>query len=584
MREVKFYGLPRGIQDRFIACAKGAGEPRALLQARAPRALRMLAWPAAGAAFLLILAAVFALGFGRLHSPFARQSPLFVGFYAVLVAGAVLAAVQGRERGRQRSALPFPARTYLFPIGVIEASSPIVRTHHLGPGTRWEYAHGVFRIVFAEGAESHAFTFPLRDAARAGYVERGLLAARERMALADSTSDRRLLGALDPLIDIGAVNPFAPTTGHAELAPRGLATRAVLVPIAALALGVALWFVRNAASDAVMLSDANRQSTAQAYGAYLAAGGKSEAVRRVLLPRAELAEAVRHGGVDAIERFAAHHPGAAIQPEVDAALRDAMLRDLEAAKAPGTVAQLREFARAHPTPAVEEELRSAIHALYQKAFATYRNEAPKDPQVLALVERLFAVLERQGPTVELRFHRRASRTMAAADRSVKKSPFFMGTPSLPSQYFDERHARARERLVGATLKQRFLASFSPDILNLELAAPVLDSEPAGAPVRVPTIVIDHAAEVSGGSYLSTNPRGVFVGLGLLFDVAFHIPDDPKPHAFRLSAWRPPDIHTRRRDDGFESAVYEAMATTGYVQFAERYLATFFSRERARAQN
>jgi hypothetical protein len=157
----------------------------------------------------------------------------------------------------------------------------------------------------------------------------------------------------------------------------------------------------------------------------------------------------------------------------------------------------------------------------------------------------------------------------------------MGVVSVPSQYFDEAHARQREVNAAKTIVSRFATAFPPDILSIEVGQPVTEAEAAPPPSKVPTMFVEHSAEMSGASYLSQNPRGVFVGLGMLFEVAFKIPDDAKPQKYRLSAWRPPDTTVPKGDGSFESAVYEAMAGEGFAQFAQRYLSTFFPRAEAR---
>jgi hypothetical protein len=160
----------------------------------------------------------------------------------------------------------------------------------------------------------------------------------------------------------------------------------------------------------------------------------------------------------------------------------------------------------------------------------------------------------------------------------------MGNASVPSQYFDDARARAREAVAAKTIITRFAAAFPPDILALEAGPPVPETEGPLPSNKVPTMFVEHSAEMSGASYLSANPRGVFVGLGMLFEVTFRIPDENKPQRWRLSAWRPPDTTVPKGDSSFESAVYDAMATDGFAQFAQRYLSTFFAKSEAKGTN
>ena len=74
-----------------------------------------------------------------------------------------------------------------------------------------------------------------------------------------------------------------------------------------------------------------------------------------------------------------------------------------------------------------------------------------------------------------------------------------------------------------------------------------------------------------------------MGLGMVFDVTFRIPDDTKPLKFHWSIWRPPDTTVAPGDHGFEETVYETMAAEEYRQFGQKYLAMFFKGEPKAAQ-
>ncbi len=308
-------------------------------------------------------------------------------------------------------------------------------------------------------------------------------------------------------------------------------------------------------------------------------------MRDILLPRAELALATKDGTVEAIEQFIVSHQSLRIQGEVSAALRQAMLAELETVKKVGTVTALAEFGKRHSNNLIDAELRQAVHGVYQASMTRYKKESGlRDANVLAFVERLLAFAEKGGPRVEIRFRRKPTKSVENADNQIKKSPFFMGTASLPSQYFDDVHARPRTTSAAKTIAGRFAQAFPADIMALELGPAVLEAEGSAQPIRVPTMFIEHSVEMSGASYLSSNPRGVFVGLGMLFEVTFRIPDDAKPQKWRLSAWRPPDTTVPKGEGPFEGAVYEAMASEGFSQFAQRYLATFFARTEPKGTN
>ena len=110
-----------------------------------------------------------------------------------------------------------------------------------------------------------------------------------------------------------------------------------------------------------------------------------------------------------------------------------------------------------------------------------------------------------------------------------------------------------------------------------MGAAIADPDAPLPAVTVPTIFIEHSSQVSGPSYLSARPRGVFVGLALVFEVNFRLPDNSKPQTFKLPTWRNPDAKIEKGDGSLEAAVYESMTTSAFAQFTSKYLATFFTK-------
>ena len=572
--QVNFYQLPRAVQDRFIASLRGEGEPKPLLASSAEVPRVLFAWGGGGAVAVLALWLLLRVGMGDLEGSLALHPRPMLALYSALLAAIFVASLRIASSVHARRALPFRPGTYIFPCGVIDARTERLRLVYFSHEVEVRTQGARVALLFAKGEH---FSFP----APSGELEHALssvLSARDAMVAALAADDPKVLGRLDPTRDIGVANPFAPTASRKNQIPGWARLWWVIGLAVGVALSPALWFARNRASDNSMLARARGQNSVDAYQSYLARGGQNADVAKVLLPRAELAVAVKQGTLEAIEAYVAAHPGSGIPTEISAALRRAMLVELETIKRAGTITALTDFAKRHPNHLVDVELQQAIHAVYQLALARYRRESGvRDPAVLSFVERLLASAEQAGPAVLLRFHRKLTRSMEIADSQVKKSPFFMGVASGPSQYFDEAHARAREAAIAKTLVARFSSAFPPDVLSFELGPPVPSSDVALPPARRPTLFIEHSSEVSGASYLSANPRGVFVGLGLLFEVTFQVPDDGKPHRFRLSAWRPPNTTVPKGDHPFEEAVYEAMATEGFTQFAQKFLVTFFPR-------
>jgi hypothetical protein len=533
----------------------------------------MVAWLGIAAGSLVAILVLYQVGHGDLDSGLALHDTAFIAGYGLLLAGIFVAFFQVFSGLRARQALPFAAGIYLFPSGVIDARTYKLRVFPFTSTTPPIVSGQSLVLAFPEAS----FTFPVA----AGHLEQAKSVvedAETKVERARAAADQKTLGLLDPLIDVGVANPFAPKTRMVRTVPVwarygiviGIAAGAVLAP--------GVWWLRNRSSDEAMLSEANRQRSVAGYQAYMARGGRRDEVRDVFLPRVELRDAVKEGTVEAVEKYIAAHPNSGIQSEVTAALRQAMLIALDTVKKTGTVSALTEFSKKHPHKLIETELRQAIHAVYQSALAKYRKEAStKDAAVVAFVERLVAVAEKSGPKVEMRFRRKVTRTMEMADNQIKRSPFYQGVVSLPSQYFDEAHARSREATAGKAIAARFGASFPTDILSLELGAPIADPDAPLPAVTIPTIFIEHISQVSGPSYVSARPRGVFVGLALIFEATFRLPDDPKPLHFKLPTWRNPDAKIDKGDAPLEAAVYEAMVSTAFAQFTNKYLATFFNK-------
>jgi hypothetical protein len=573
MQEVDFYELSRAVQERFVGCVGGQGQPSPVLQAPAGKPRGLYAWLGVAVGSVVALLGLYQLGHGDLDSGLAIHGTPFIGGYAFLLAATLVAFLQVLSRLQARQALPFAAGIYLFPSGVVDARSHKLRMFAFS-GTPPPVVSGQNLVLtFPEAT----FSFPVA----AGHVEQAksvIEEAESRVERARAADDKKTLGLLDPLVDVGVANPFAPKTRMLRMVPTWAKFGIPIGIAVAAALAPGVWWLRNRSSDDGMLGEANRQRSVAGYQAYLARGGSRDEVRDVFLPRVELRDAVKQGTVEAVESYIAAHPNSGIQAEVTAALRQSMLVALENVKKAGTVSALNEFSKKHPNKLVDTEIRQAIHAVYQGALAKYRKEATgKDPAVLAFVERLLAVAEKSGPKVEMRFARKVTRTMEMADAQIKRSPFYMGVVSLPSQYFDEAHARSREETAGKTLAARFAASFPADIVSLEMGPPIGDPDAPLPAVTVPTIFIEHSSQVSGPSYLSARPRGVFVGLALVFEASFRLPDNGKPLNFKLPTWRNPDAKIEKGDGPLEAAVYEAMITGGFAQFTTKYLATFFTK-------
>ncbi len=579
MQLVDFYKLSRPVQERFIGSVNGGGLPSPILEVRGgPR--EPLGWVALSGGGLLALLVLYRIGLGDLDSAVAINPAAMIVAYALVLSTIAIGLLKALSVWKEVRELPYRPGIYVFPIGLIDA-----RRHqlHIYPIEELTSAEGPdpsqsFRIAFGPKAK---FEFPVRDRDRALEAAKLLSEARGRLTEADQARDSvrpKAMAALDPLH--GFASPLMPSTPITRHVPFWALRAPIVAGIVGIVLGLGVWSMRNVGSDDRMFATAKTAGDAQAYRAYLARGSRhKDEVGKVLLPRAELREAEKAATVEAIEKYIKEHPGSKIQGEAVASLRVAMLAELEKAKAPGTLGALQEFAKQHPDSHLEPELKAATDAVYKTARDSYMKTAPeKDPLVPALIDRLLALAQKtKNPVVQVRFRRKISKSMDKGDSMVGKSKFFAGVASLPSRYFDEKHARAREADLGKTITDRFQEAFPKEILSFELGDPVGGDQDEPLPVAtMPTLFIEHTTEWSGGAATTERPRGVYVGVGVIFEASFRLPEDPKPaYRFKLAGWRGPDTSLAKDEDRPEEKIYQAAAKDDFDQFAKKFLASFF---------
>jgi hypothetical protein len=574
MERLDFYKLARPVQERFIGSLNGTGLPAPILDWRtAPAEPRL--WLAMGVGGTLAIAALARIGFGSLASGMAIQSPVLAAIYVGLGGVAVFGYLRAMKIRGEIRALPFKPGVYVFPVGLIDARRQWLRVYkidELQNVTGPDPSHA-FRVVFG----GTTYTFTARDAAHASNAEAALGSARDVVRQADTARDTirpKALAALDPLH--GVANPLVSSQPITRTPPAWAKFDWMFALVLGVIAGLSVFALRNAKSDDAMYTAALTAADAPSFRAYLDhASRHREEISNVLLPRVELLDAEKAGTVDAIERYIHDHPTTGIPNEVAAALRKAMLAELEKAKQAGTLAALDDFAKRHPDAHLDSDLRTARHAVYQAALERYKASAPVKGDAVAFVERLLAYAEKKGPAVEVRFHRQQPKSIDKADGQVAKNRFFNGVVSLPSRYFDVAHARPRETTLGTAIQSRFAEAFPPEILAFTVGAPIDDPEAALPAATVPTLFVEHAADWTGGQATSSSPRGVFIGLGFNFHASFTLPDDPKPRAYKTTIYKIPNPADGKGDDKPEEKIYDAMADDTYVQFGKRFLATFF---------
>jgi hypothetical protein len=465
-----------------------------------------------------------------------------------------------RAAGRD---LPFQRGIYLFPSGVYDAREATLRVFR-HPDLKVGESDGLTVQIQASGRE---FTFDFPDAATAAQA-RSVLVEGGRHLEAGGPDSRREQARLDPLIDSGFSSPFSPQVRLVRSDPFWSRFALVVAVGAGAALGPAIWKTRNILSERSLYAHAVAANDIPGYRAYLASGGSRPEVSSVLLPRAELEVAVRAGTVEALEKYADAHPASAIQAEVDAALRAAVGAEFTRAKDAGTVSALDALARQRKTyefvlPAIE----AARTALFRDALKRFN--VGKTPEVASFFERLVGFLKEHGPEVSVRIVRRTPESTAAADAQVKQSAYYMGKQSIPSQYFVGDYAEAREKALLERILPPLAAPFSSEMLVFRPIA--VHTEPGDPPeLAVPVLTIESVPEMSGG-YMSSKPRGVFVGLGMLFKARFSIPGDTKPLDYKFSVWRTPNPQILKNDGATVADVYEKMAGDAIERFGKGFL-------------
>jgi hypothetical protein len=575
-KKVDFYGLPRSVQERFAAATRRSAPPAPLLYARAPRTA---AWAslAASACCTAVAALVLRIGSGDLASPLALHGWKMLAVDVLLFSGAAYGVMHALGILRALDALPWRPGTYLFPGCVVEAQGPVLNVWAVGEaeavepiaepaGLALRMPDGTRVVVPATNVEQ-------RDRANAA-----LGSLRDQLTRAIAEEDMHVLAELDPLHDSAFSSPIGPT----EKMKRKLLVAAKFDWAIAVAVGVvvglALGETRNVASDNAMFATVGTAASPANYRLYLEHGSRyADQVRDTLLPRAELRDAEAQGTVEAMQAFAKNHPSSKIQSEVDAAMKRALLAQLQKAIKAGSVTALAEFATKYPDHAVDAEVKAARHALYVQAFESWKKDAKVDPPTVAFMGRLVAWVEANGPATEVRFRLKPSQTMDDADSAVKKNARYPGADALPSKYMTPEAFRPREEKAAQALAQRFAAAFPPDLLLLRPGAP-LDAD-APVPASPPTLVVDYTTDYSRGATASAKPPTVFAGIIFVFDAAFVLPPGA-PLKASLHSWRGPELWRIKgaadmeRTD-FQQKVYDAMIDGAFEQLGKKLADVFF---------
>jgi hypothetical protein len=574
MQVVDFFNLERSLQDRFVEAASGSVPPTPIAFRPARPRPAVLAWW--GVCILAAVAAcgVLALGFGSLASPLAILGTTWAIVLALLVALSVFGALRALSLDHERDSLPYRAGAYVFPIGVVDAQTAVVRVYRFPELSDVSRREKRVSLVFEGGVR---FDFETADPTLAEQLMALVEQNRGRVSGPSGPPSSRELAALDPLADTGFKSPFTPTEPRRKSSPSWLRFGWLEALVAGALLGPLAWKGRNFVSEERLYMAARSVGTTAAYRDYLARGGVRPDVTQVLLPHAELQEAIAKGSVPALEEFMARGKHEKIDAEVQAALKKALQSALNDVAAQGSLTALQAFERDQQHhDLVQAELELKKKELFQKASRSFAAAAqPSTPGLVGVFGRLLFYAQKHGPEVEIAFRRRSSESSKDAETQLSKSAYFMGPEFLPSRYFRPEDWEKREEDTGRELEARLNREFAPDILHFKLV-PALEDDGTEAPkVSRPTLVITHRDELNG-AFMSKKPRGAFAGLGFTVRSVLLIPgDDQPPLTFKFSAWLKPDLNKWEQPGTTPKDIYDGIARDGLSKYSKKQLAYLF---------
>ncbi len=560
-----FFELPRPIQDRLLASLSGTGAPRILLfnPASSVIGLGAIALFVASASVVTGLAVT---GYGSLTSSLAIQAPLFTSVYGVFggLAAVALAAYAWANGAQGR--YPYRFGTYLFPVGVVVISGPSLSVYRLEKLSAVEVpGAGKIRLRFGDTA----FTFVLPTSVSVDQMKKSLDEYRRRWEVAFEAKDRRALATLDPIRDSGFSNPLSSNKSMSR--PRDQRIwRYGLALLVGAGIGVLVFMARNKLGERALFQQATSLDGITAYENYLARGGSRGEVTDILLPRARLKEII--GDTTRLEQFRNENPDSKIRQEIDLAYREALLADLQKVRQNGTLAALAQFEKSHADhEIIKNELRVARREVFDKAYAGFLERFSVEPDIAKLFRAMVTFAEQNGPQVEVRFRRKEPVSAKSADNAIRRSAYYAGTASLPSQYFEGEYAAAREKETGEALVEGLQAAFPAEVLAFAQGESTPAEEDKIPEVDKPTLFLTYKTEMSGG-YTTNRPRNVYVGVGFMIQAEFVVPKVEDTYTFKFSKWLPPDINEISRESMKPVQVYEKNVRLGFEQFTQRLLA------------
>jgi hypothetical protein len=566
MNTQNFYKLSRITQDRLLETFEGRTVPQSILQSGVARPLPYR-WAAGALASLVVFVVLVRWGYGRLDTSLALAPTGMIVAYGVALSAAVYCALQTAARWQEVMRVPFRHGKYVFPSGLIDASSADFSVRPISQLSGAEVSGGrAVTLRFDDGA---SYRFKTRDNVEAEKARERIIKAKRKYLEAELQGSDELW-RIDPLLEPRFSNPLAPAAPHSAPIP----TWRRLTPLYAVLVGAAVallvGYVRNTLSERRMFATAVEANSPEAYRGYLDNGGKRPDVADLRLPAAELAALTATGSLAELEAYAASNRESKIKPQIDAALRVSLLAALEEAKKKESFTALAEFAAAHPAlDLVQAEVKAARKALMKRVIDNYadNHSAPGDPELVPFFEKLLHYLADHGPRVEVRFHRIVPESVERADSTVRADKAY-SSEMLPSRYFDDTHSETREKKIYENLEQQFREVFNPGALTLVRGKHLTSDEALPEQPTVPTLFITHSTNMGRGIG-NLHPSGTFVGVGFLFKAYFVVPHEEQMLQTKYSTWRPPDLLKLRKAKITIPEVYLTMADTAFSTFDQR---------------
>jgi hypothetical protein len=570
VKRVDFYKLERPVEERFVDATRGQGVVP-LLVGKMPLPLDAVAW--GFGAFVLLVGWAFAAtrGYDDLGSPLALQPTWMLGVHIALPMLAVVCGLMSARCLKEHARLPFVQTTYLFPIGVVDASAQMLEVHTFEELVRHEIKAGKASFQFKDGR----FDFPIPAGIRAADLEQRVNELKQQIA-GGMLAERELV-LLDPLRDNGFRNPFSPAESMRPPKPKRLPVVPPLLFLGAALAGFGVYEARNTLGERAIYAQARQQDSVEGYRAYLARGGTQSDVVELLLPRAELRLATATRNVDAIEKYMASHAGSKIQTEVDAALRAALLLALEDTKKKNSITAFRAFEeRYKPHLAHVPELAHARFAYLSGILERFQKDFKPSTELWQLARRLIVHADKHGPRVAIRFSQRESRSLEKNENQLQASAYYGGDKTLPSKILLGEPVRKAERVAATDLANGFAKILPDDLVHFELGPPV-DPATAEPTFKEPTLLVAYRLEISS-TFVTKRPRGIFTGVGLLGDVTLSVPDKEPPYKVKHTAWHIPDVRRIEAEELAIDGVYPELLGKAFGKLTTRYLAPWLGKE------